>query len=120
MEEKKYQLKNKERQDHRLKKNRQFSYIFRKGERFSTRNFNLFIIDSKYKNYKIGYSISKKEGKANKRNLLKRRMKEIVRINRLPSNNHNYILQAKNSATELDYKEIENQLIKVFEKAKLK
>ena len=47
-------------------------------------------------------------------------MKEIVRINRLPSNNHNYILQAKNSATELDYKEIENQLTKVFEKAKLK
>ena len=120
MEEKNYQLKNKERQDHRLKKNRQFSYIFRKGERFSTRNFNLFIIDSKYKNYKIGYSNSKKEGKANKRNLLKRRMKEIVRINRLPSNNYNYILQAKNSATELDYKEIENQLIKVFEKAKLK
>ena len=120
MEEKNYLFKNKERQDHRLKKNRQFSYIFRKGERFSTKNFNLYIIDSKYRNYKIGYSISKKEGKANKRNLLKRRIKEIVRINNLPSNNHNYILQAKNNATKLDYKEIESQLIKIFGKDKLK
>lgn len=118
MEEKNCQLNTKERQDHRLKKNRQFNYIFRKGERFSIKNFNLFIIKSKYKNYKIGYSVSKKEGKANKRNLLKRRMKEIIRLNKLPKNNYNYVLQAKNNATSLEYKEIESQLIKLFEKVK--
>ncbi len=114
MEEQNYQ--HKEKCDHRLKKNRQFNYIFRKGEKFSTKNFNLFVIKSKYKNYKIGYSISKKEGKANKRNKLRRRIKEIVRINKLPRNYFNYVLQAKNNATLLDYTEIEKQLINLFSK----
>ena len=117
MEEKNCLLKTKERSDHRLKKNRQFSYIYKKGERFHTKNFNLFAIKSKYKTYKIGYSISKKEGKANKRNLLKRRIKEVVRIHNLPKEFKNYILQAKIGACSLEYKEIETQLIEIFNKA---
>ena len=118
MEEKNYQLNPKTKTDHRLKKNRQFNYIFRKGERFHSKNFNLYVIKSKYKNYKIGYSISKKEGKANKRNKLRRRMKEIVRKNNLAENNYNYILQAKNNSCELTFIEIEKQLLEIFEKAK--
>ncbi len=114
MEEKNYL--HKEKCDHRLKKNRQFNYIFRKGERLSSKNFNLFYVKSKFKNYKIGYSISKKEGKANKRNKLRRRIKEIIRINSLPKNYFNYVLQAKNNSTLLDYKEIELQLKKLFSK----
>ncbi len=116
MEEKNCQ--HKEKNDHRLKKNRQFNYIFKNGEKVSSKNFNLFIIKSKYKNYKIGYSISKKEGKANKRNKLKRRLKEIIRINQLPKNYHNYVLQAKNGACGLEYKEIEEQLLKIFSREK--
>ena len=114
MEEKNYQHNTKERADHRLKKNKQFNYIFRKGEKYHTKNFNLYVVKSKYKTYKIGYSISKKEGKANQRNLLKRRMKEIIRINNLPKDNHNYIIQATAKACDLDYKQIETQLIKLF------
>lgn len=117
MEEKNCQLNTKERSDHRLKQNKQFNYIYKKGERVHTRNFNLFIIKSKYSTFKIGYSISKKEGKANKRNLLKRRLREVVRINKLPLNYHNYILQARQGACELEFKDIEKQLIELFKKA---
>lgn len=116
MEEKNYLLNAKERSDHRLKKNRQFSYIYKKGEKVKSKNFNLFIINSKFKTYKIGYSISKKEGKANKRNLLKRRLREIVRLNSLPQSYHNYVLQAKFGACELEYKEIEKQLKSLFKR----
>ena len=114
MEEKNCLLNTKERPDHRLKKNKQFSYIYKKGERKGTKHFNLFIVKSKFSNYKIGYSISKKVGKANKRNLLKRRMKEIVRINHLATNGHNYVLQARVGASELSFQEIEKQLNKIF------
>lgn len=110
--------KTKERVDHRLKLNKQFNYIYKKGEKFRTRNFNLFILQSKYQNYKIGYSISKKEGKANQRNLLKRRLREICRLNKLPQNYHNYILQAKQGACELNYNEIEKQLKDIFSQVK--
>ena len=78
MEEKNCLLNTKERPDHRLKKTSQFSYIYRKGERKGSKNFILFSVKSKYDNYKIGYSISKKIGKANQRNLLKRRMKMLT------------------------------------------
>lgn len=114
MEEKNCLLSTKERPDHRLKKINQFNYIYRKGERRNTKHFTLFIVNSKYNNYKIGYSISKKVGKANQRNLLKRRMKEIVRINRLTQNGHNYVLQARIGAVELSFQEIELQLKKLF------
>lgn len=114
MEEKNCLLSTKERSDHRLKKNNQFNYIYRKGERKASKDFTLYIVKSKYNNYKIGYSISKKVGKANKRNLLKRRLKEIVRVNKLCKGGHNYILQAKIGSTELSFKEIEKQLNKIF------
>lgn len=116
MEEKNYPLKTKIKVDHRLKKNRQFNFIFKKGEKVKSKNFNLFIIKSKFKTYKIGFSISKKEGKANKRNLLKRRLREIIRKNSLPSDFHNYVLQAKFGACELSYEEIEKQLKVLFVK----
>ena len=61
MVEKNYLLNKKEKADHRLKRNNQFNYIYRKGERFSTKNFNLFVIQSKFKTYKIGYSIRERQ-----------------------------------------------------------
>lgn len=114
MEEKNCPHKKKVKADHRLKKKVQFNYIFRKGERKSSKHFCLFIVKSKYSNYKIGYSISKKIGKANKRNLLKRRLKEIVRLNNLAQKGFNYVLQARIGASELNYQEIEKQVNNLF------
>ena len=118
MEEKNYLLKSKEKTDHRLKKNSQFNYIYSKGERSSSKNFNLYTVKSKYKSFKIGYAISKKVGKAWLRNLLRRRLKEIVRLNNLTQNGFNYVLQAKIGAGELDYYEIERQILSIFKKGK--
>lgn len=116
MVEKNYQLKTKNRVDHRLKLNRQFNYIYKKGERVSSKFFNLFVIKSKYPHYKIGYSVSKKEGKANKRNLLKRRLREIVRTNNLPKEYFNYILQSKIGSCELAFSQIEKEVQSLFNK----
>ena len=61
--------------DHRLKKKKQFAYIYRKGKRISNKFLTLFVIPSKFNSYKIGYSVSKKIGKATVRNKTKRRYK---------------------------------------------
>lgn len=119
MEERNYLLKDVAKADHRLKQNKQFNFIFKKGEKFHSKNFNLFVIKSKYKTFKIGYSINKKEGKANKRNLLKRRLRNIIHLRQLPKDNHNYILQARIGACDLDFKEIEKQIVWLFGKANL-
>lgn len=102
--------------DHRLRKNSQFNYVYKKGERVHTEHFTLFAVKSKYENYKIGFSINKKLGKANKRNLLKRRMREITRtsINVLPY--FNYVVLAKENATDFSFEQIQKELTFLFKK----
>ncbi len=102
--------------DHRLRKNSQFSYIYKKGERVHTEHFTLFAVKSKYESYKIGFSINKKLGKANKRNLLKRRMREITRIHIQIPSFCNYVVMAKENAVTLSFEELKNELKKLFEK----
>ncbi len=102
--------------DHRLKKERQFSYIFKKGKRANCSLFTLFSVPSKFQCYKIGYSISKKVGKANKRNKLKRRLKEIVRLEKLPKPFFNYVLMARPGAAELSFEELKKEIVSLFKK----
>ena len=99
-----------------LKKNKEFNYIYKKGERVSTEHFTLFVVKSKYEKFKIGFSVSKKLGKANKRNKLKRRLKEICRkeIKILPF--RNYVLLARDGAQEIDFVFLKEEIKKLFEK----
>ena len=102
--------------DHRLKKNSGFNYIYKKGERFHTENFSMFVVKSKFDNYKIGFSVNKKLGKANKRNLLKRRMREITRrYIQIPSF-YNYVILAKENASSLNFEQIKTEIEKIFSK----
>ncbi len=101
--------------DHRLKKNSQFNFIYKKGERIHTEHFTLFVVKSRFAGYKIGFSVSKKIGKANQRNKLKRRLREIVRNLDVPQN-CNFVLMAKEGAAQLEFAQIKNEVIKLFEK----
>ena len=102
--------------DHRLKKKKQFTYIYKKGKRVSNKFLTLFVLTSKYKSYKIGYSVSKKIGKATVRNKVKRRLKEIVRLSSLPQSNCNYVLMAREGIENLDFKNLEKQVKDIFSK----
>lgn len=102
--------------DHRLKKNGQFSYIYKKGDRTHTENFVLFAVKSKYESYKIGFSLNKKLGKANIRNLLKRRMREITRLYINIPSFCNYVIMAKENSVNLTFEELKNELIKLYKK----
>ena len=102
--------------DHRLKKKRQFAYIYRKGNRSSTKHLTLFTLPSKFSCYKIGYSVSKKIGKANVRNKVKRRLREIVRTSDFARKNTNYVLMAKEGIDMLTFDELKTQVKEIFNK----
>lgn len=102
--------------DHRLKKKKQFAYIYKKGTRKSTRHLTLFTIPSKFSSYKIGYSVSKKIGKANVRNKVKRRLREIVRRSDFPKEYANYVLMAREGIELLSFDELKNQVKEIFSK----
>ena len=96
--------------------NKHFSYIYKKGKRISTKNLTLFVLQSKYNNYKIGFSVSKKLGKANERNKLKRRLREIVRVENLPKNFNNYVLLAREGSQNLEFDKLKAQVVELFKK----
>ena len=101
---------------HRLRKNKEFNFIYKKGERVSTEHFTLFVVKSKFNNYLIGFSVSKKLGKANVRNKLKRRLREIVRRDVDVKNFQNYILLARNEAEKLPFNSLKDEIKKIFSK----
>ena len=101
---------------HSLKKNKEFNYIYKKGERVSTDNFTLFVVKSKFFDYRIGFSNNKKLGKAEKRNLLKRRLKEIGRKELKIMPYRNYVLLARNEAIDLDFSQLLEEIKRLFSK----
>ena len=101
---------------HSLKKNKEFNYIYKKGERVSTDNFTLFVVKSKFFDYRIGFSINKKLGKANKRNLLKRRLKEIYQNELKIMPYRNYVLLARNEAIDLNFSQLLEEIKRLFSK----
>jgi ribonuclease P protein component len=63
-----------------LKKNYEFSRVYRKGRYVSGQYLAINILENIYKHNRIGISVSKKAYKSSvKRNLLRRRIKEIIR-----------------------------------------
>ncbi len=98
----------------RLKKRKEFAYIYRKGEKFSSKNLTLYKISSKYPNPKIGFSVSNKIGKAVVRNKVKRRLREIVRPLAPSIKKCNLIFVAKPTITELDFTALKNEVTQLL------
>lgn len=67
-------------EDIRLKRNCDFEKVFKNGKRVFGKSLTLIYIKSK--DLKIGYSVSKKHGKAVERNRIKRLLRAVVREER--------------------------------------
>ena len=82
--------------NHRLRKNRHFQYIYRKGETRHTQTLTLVFVKTKVQPFKVGFSVSKKVGKSVVRSRVKRLLREaFLRNFSLFDPNFNYIFVAK-------------------------
>lgn len=103
----------------RLKKRKEFAYIYRKGEKSYSANLTLYKIYSKYPTPRIGFSVSNKIGKAVVRNKIKRQLREIMR-NYVPQiKNCNLIIVAKPSITQIDFQTLKNEVTHILNKGKV-
>lgn len=102
---------------YRLRKNYQFGYVYKNGKSVSDKNMVIVFCQNRNGKPKVGFSISKKYGKAVKRNKIRRRLREIVykRYDTLDSR-YNYVFLPRNSCAEITFSEIVRSVERLISK----
>lgn len=106
---------------YRLKRRSDFRRVFRAGTSVANRQFILYIYHRKEEGPpRVGVSVSKKLGKAVKRNRIRRRIKEVVRqwVEEIPDG-VDLVVIARQPVATMDFSQIRSSLNHLFKKAKL-
>lgn len=109
--------KNMMNKDYRLRNNQDFKAVYKKPFAFYNRDFTILVRNNDKKYPRFGFSISKKVGKAVIRNKLKRRLREIVRLNYTNINCVDVIVIPKNQTKDFTYTKLELSFKDCFKKA---
>ena len=106
--------------ENRLKKNKHFNYIYKHGKSVRANCIVLIYSKTKFKNFKVGFSVSNKIGKSVVRNKVKRRMREAFnQIAPLVNTKFNYIFVARDGIAEKSFLEIKDHMFNAVKKAEL-
>lgn len=107
-------------QVNRLKKRYQFNYVYKAGSHLSSKHVVIYFTSSKTKDIKVGFAVTKKIGKAHIRNLIRRRLREIMQ-KQIPAlkQNHNLIVVAKDQIAGATFAELESEIVSLLVKANL-
>lgn len=105
-----------------LKNKRQFDLVYKKGTRRYSKYFTLYFIgldsispllssEESKDNFLLGLSVSKKVGKATKRNLIKRRVRFLCKKHLQVLSNYAMVFVAKNGIIEIPYRVLEQDFL---------
>ena len=97
--------------DNRLRKRKDFAFIYRRGKSMAAKNVAMNYLKVKNDELLIGFSASKKVGNAVTRNKVKRLMRECVRhsIENIPSG-HRMVFNARVRSADASYDEISKDI----------
>ena len=102
----------------RMKRNTQFSYVFKKGEVFKSKGLMIVVAPKKYRNAKIGLVVTKKIGKSVVRNHVKRLIRESLREHlSLISPALDLIIVARQGVESATYQEINKTILELLKKS---
>lgn len=108
------------RQENRLKKRKEFAYLYNNGKAKHTNNITMVYLPTKNRKLKIGFSLSKKIGKAHTRNLIKRRLRAIVReIVPTMKDNYNVVFIGKSGIENLTFNNLKLEVIRLITQSEL-
>ena len=99
---------------YRLRKRKDFSFVYRRGEKLRGKYLIVYYLN--YKELAIGFSVSKRIGKAVTRNLFKRRLRNIAYEYIDNFKTGRYIFIAKDNITEANYQELKEDVNSLLSK----
>lgn len=106
--------------ENRLRKRKQFNWLFKNGHTIHSKGLVLIYIQNKTKNFKVGFSVTKKIGHAVVRNKVKRQLKAIVqKYTDQIINNCTMIFVAKPEILNETFDEMTVEVFGLLNKAKL-
>lgn len=105
----------------RIKKNKEFQDIFKKGKSVANRQFVVYAIKrTNLENFRFGLSVSKKIGNSVKRNQIKRYLRQsLLEISNQINKDVEFIIIARKPAATMRFTEIKSSLIHVLRLAKV-
>ena len=99
----------------RIKSADEFNDIIKAGTKIYSPFFIIYYKEKKFDNPRFGITQAKKFGKAYKRNRYRRILREIIRNNiKVFKNEYDYIIIIMKKCDTLDFKQIEDNLLKVI------
>lgn len=103
----------------RIKDNKEFQHIFKKGTSYANRQFVVYVLQSEETHFRVGLSVSKKVGNAVTRNRVKRYIRQTFLELKDDVQPANYIIIARIPAATLDFHETKKSLEHVLKIAKV-
>jgi len=104
----------------RIKKDKEFQLVFKKGESFANRQFVVYVLEKPDQDYfRIGLSVSKKVGNAVVRNQVKRYIRQtFLELKNEIDVEKDYVIIARKPAADMDFFQVKNSLIHVLKRSK--
>ena len=105
----------------RLRKRKHFLRTQRRGRRITAAHVFVFMAEHRTTYSRFGFTVSKKVGGAVVRNRVRRRLKEIIRLNRhaFPKR-HCFVIIARPEAAQADYASLKSDLLSIAHRANQK
>ncbi len=96
-----------------IRKNEEIVDIVKTGKKLINKYYVIYIKDNNLSYNRFCVSVSKKIGKANVRNLYKRKIKDILLKNKIDKNN-DYVIILRNLVVGATYENLKNELVKIL------
>ena len=95
----------------RIRKKKDFQAIYSSGKRYFTKNFIIYIKENGLNYPRLGITVTRKYGKAVKRNRMKRLIREFFRLNKqLFKVGYDYLIVVKKDCNLKNYWEVKEEL----------
>ena len=105
---------------YRLRNNMEFKKVYNGGKNYWNRNLVLYVRKNNMVNSRVGYSITKKIGNSVVRNKVRRRMKEIYRLNFSDiKEGYDLIFIPKKNIVDISYKDLESAMLHIMKLSKV-
>ena len=107
------------RKSFRVKKEKDFDAIFKKGASVANRKFVIYRLENNETHFRVGLSVSKRLGNAVTRNRVKRRLRHALMDMSSQLEHQDFVVIARKGVEDLSYQDIYSNLVHVLKIAKL-